>query len=216
MTNALVDTNFAKWSPDELAKYLESKNLGDYTELFQKNKVDGSVVHQLTDSDLKDMGVQAFGDRQKIMTAFEQLRNAKAQQDRETVLWEGAEAQYWSCCDWCGKTKCGFRSDDPEKYTLKANHLEVNMPDLNRGCCYGHSYKLDTHDLSNVTTVKLQTIPPPCLQCLCCAKHQAEIQVLLNEPPDAVVILQLREKDGQEFSRLIKNQVEVMQRMERS
>jgi len=220
MSNALVDTNFTNWSTDEVAKYIESKDLGNYTELFQKHKIDGSVVHRLTDVDLKDMGVHAFGDRQKICMALEQLRNAKDQQDRETVLWEGEEVLYWNCWDRCAKTKCGCCSDDPEKYSLKANHLEVHRPDVNRAgtfrCCFGHSYELVTVDLSNVTTVKLEGVPPPCLMCLCCAKKQEHIQVHLKEPANAFVQLKFREGDGQEVSRMIKNQVEVMQRMERS
>lgn len=218
----LVDKNFTKWSADEVAKYIQSKDqLGSYAELFQKHKIDGSVAHRLTDSDLKEMGVFAIGDRHRIRLALEDLHKAKDQQDREKVLWKGEEVLYWTCWDKCAKTGCGICVDDSEKYTLKSNFLEVNRPDINRAacakCCFGHSYELITVDLSNVSNVTLEGVPPPCFQeCLCCAKSQEHVKVNMSNPESRYMLLKVRKGDGQEVSRMITNQVEVMQRMERS
>ena len=149
----LANKNFTKWSASEVASYLQTKEgLENYAELFQSHKIDGSVAHRLTDDDLKDMGIQAIGDRHRIISALETMKKAKDQKDRELILWQGEEVLYWSCCDGCCTTCCGLCTDDPEKYTLRSNYLEIQRPDYNRcgamKCCFGHSYQIDSIDLS--------------------------------------------------------------------
>ena len=149
----LADKNFTQWSSSEVASYLQSKEeLGNYAELFQSHKIDGSVAYRLTDEDLKDMGIKAIGDRHRILSALETMKKAKDQKDREKILWQGDEVLYWSCCDGCLTTCCGLCKDDPEQYTLRSNYLEIKRPDHNRcasiKCCFGHSYQIDNIDLS--------------------------------------------------------------------
>lgn len=149
----LVDKKFTQWSSSEVAAYMQSKEqIGNYAELFQKHKIDGSIAHRLSHADLKEMGIVAVGDRHRVMSALEGLRRAKEQKDRETVLWQGEEVMYWSCGHKCAKTCCGCCSEDKTYYTLRANFLEMRRPDINKcgaiKCCFGHSYKIDTVDLS--------------------------------------------------------------------
>lgn len=218
----LVDTDFTTWSSLEVTAYIQSKEqIGNYAEMFQKHKIDGTIAHRLTDSDLKEMGVFAIGDRHRILSALEKLRMAKDQKDRERILWQGEEILYWSCCHKCCSTCCFMCTEDLEAYTLRANFLEIRRPDYNKcgsiKCCFGHSYQIDTVDLSNVRDVELEGVPPPCLQqCLCCAKSQEHVRVNLSEPKNGCELLRLRKGEGQDVSRKIKNQVEVMQVMERS
>jgi len=216
-----VDKDFQKWSSDEVAAYLGTKGLEGYATIFREQKVDGSVVHTLTDDDLKEMGVQAIGDRRKIMTVLEGLREASDQKDREAVLWEGTEVQFWSCCDWARSTKCGCCSEDAENYKLRYNYLEIHRPDYNEcgwiRCCYGHSYKIMSVDLSNISNVEVEGVPPPCIdQCFCCAKDQEHVKINLEHPENGLEILRLKKGDGTAMSRKLKNQVEIMQTMERS
>ncbi len=222
MKQSLVDTDFKKWTTAELSAFIQSKKeIGNYSEMFQKHRIDGSIAHRLTDSDLKEMGVFAIGDRHRIMIALESLRTAKQQIDREKILWRGEETLYWSCCHKCFSTGCYTCPVDLEAYTLRYNYLEIRRPDQNRcgciTCCFGHSYQIDTVDLSNVRDVELEGVPPPCIQqCLCCAKEQEHVRVNLSEPPNGCELLRLEKGEGQLMSRKLKNQVEIMQVMERS
>ena len=69
----------------------------------------------------------------------------------------------------------------------------------------------------NVRDVELEGVPPPCVQqCFCCAKSQEHVRVNLSEPKNGCELLRLKKGEGQDVSRKIKNQVEVMQVMERS
>lgn len=219
---SLVDTDFTKWTTAEVSAFIHSKKeIGNYAEMFQKHKIDGSIAHRLTDSDLKEMGVFAIGDRHRIMAALESLQTAKQQKDREKILWKGEETLYWTSCHRCCSTCCFMCTEDLEAYTLRSNYLEIKRPDYNKcgpwKCCFGHSYQIDTIDLSNVRDVDLEGVPPPCIQqCCCCAKEQEHVRVNLTEPKNACELMRLQKGEGQEVSRKLKNQVEVMQMMERS
>jgi len=218
----LVDKDFQKWSPVQVAEYLGKKEgLDSYAQLFQQHKVDGSVVHTLTDGDLKEMGIEAIGDRKKVLSAIKGLREASAQLDREKILWEGTEERYWSCCHWARSTCCGCSTNDAEKYTLRYNFLEIYRPDYKKvgsiRCCCGHSFLNLTVDLSNISNVELEGVPPPCMdQCCCCAKEHEHVIVNLSTPENGREILRLKKGDGAAMKRKLKNQVEIMQRMERS
>jgi hypothetical protein len=69
---------------------------------------------------------------------------------------------------------------------------------------------------SKIQDVDIEGVPPPCfLQCFCGAKTQEHIKIQTSNDNHEHV-LKLEQGTGQEVSRMIKNQVEVMQRMERS
>ena len=60
-----------------IADWLEKLGLGQYAQRFTENEIDGSVLHHLTDQDLKDMGV-ALGHRRKMLAAIGELSKAVA------------------------------------------------------------------------------------------------------------------------------------------
>jgi SAM domain (Sterile alpha motif) len=210
---------FAEWTPQELADYLKTKaDVKDYAEMFMNENVSGKVAHRLTDGDLKDMGVSKVGDRHNLMAALETLKRHKDQQDREKVIWQGTEVMYWSCWDRAVSTCCGCCRDDPQEYKLRYNSLEIKVPEPNRccccfKCCWGHSYTIDNIDLSNVQDADVEGIPPPCFhQCCCGGKMQEHVKIQTSNEGEKVLKLY----EGQEVARLIKNQVEKMQMMERN
>jgi SAM domain (Sterile alpha motif) len=222
MSEYLLQKNFEEWSAQELALYFKQKTDLDsnYAELLEKQKVDGKVAPQLTEEDLKQMGIDTVGDRKRVMAAIETLKKAKAMNDRSKVLWEGEEVMYISCWQWCCETCCGCCPQDPEIYTLLYNHLSIKKPNKNRCgpcvCCCGHSYEIDNIDLSNIQDVDVEGIPPPCIQQCCCgAKTQEHLKIQTSNDSERI-ILKLQKGTGQEVARKIKNQVEVMQRMERN
>jgi hypothetical protein len=48
-----------------IAEWLASIGLGEYAQRFVENAIDLSVVFDLTEQDLKDLGIQKVGHRRK-------------------------------------------------------------------------------------------------------------------------------------------------------
>ena len=59
----------------QIADWLEKLGMSEYAERFAENKIDVSVLHHLTDQDLKDIGV-ALGHRRKILAAIAEFAGA--------------------------------------------------------------------------------------------------------------------------------------------
>jgi class 3 adenylate cyclase len=59
----------------DIGGWLRSLSLEEYETAFRENKVDATVLPKLTAEDLKDLGVQAVGDRRKLLDAIAALRN---------------------------------------------------------------------------------------------------------------------------------------------
>jgi hypothetical protein len=58
-----------------IAEWLATLGMAEYAERFAKNRIDLSVAQELTDEDLKDLGV-ALGDRRKILRAISEIAGA--------------------------------------------------------------------------------------------------------------------------------------------
>ncbi|MBA2964462.1 MULTISPECIES: AAA family ATPase [Ramlibacter] len=57
----------------DIPAWLEGIGLGQYAELFRSNDIDGTLVHQLSSDDLKELGVTSLGHRKKLMAAIAAL-----------------------------------------------------------------------------------------------------------------------------------------------
>ena len=55
-----------------IAEWLASIGLGEYADRFRENAIDLSVVRDLTEQDLKDLGV-LLGHRRKLLRAIAEL-----------------------------------------------------------------------------------------------------------------------------------------------
>ena len=53
----------------EIADWLDKLGMSEYTQRFVENRIDFSVLPDLTDQDLEKMGV-VLGDRRKILRAI--------------------------------------------------------------------------------------------------------------------------------------------------
>ena len=62
------------WGPpmQQIADWLEKLGMSEYAQRFAENRVDFSVLRDLTDQDLKDLGV-VLGDRRKMLRAIANL-----------------------------------------------------------------------------------------------------------------------------------------------
>ena len=56
-----------------IAEWLASIGLGEYAQRFVENAIDLSVVLDLTEQDLKDLGIQKVGHRRKVLRAIAEL-----------------------------------------------------------------------------------------------------------------------------------------------
>ncbi|MDR1893758.1 MAG: hypothetical protein LBQ61_03570 [Spirochaetales bacterium] len=65
---------------DELREILENNGLREYINIFTKHKIlDVDIVSELSEIDLEKIGVQALGDRKKIIKLFSSAHNPPAQ-----------------------------------------------------------------------------------------------------------------------------------------
>jgi len=58
-----------------IADWLEKLGMSEYAPHFLKNRIDFSVLPDLTDQDLKDLGIVPLGDRRKILRAIAELEH---------------------------------------------------------------------------------------------------------------------------------------------
>ena len=59
----------------QMAEWLQKLGMPEYAERFAENRIDFSVLRDLTDQDLKDLGV-VLGDRRKLLRAIGELESA--------------------------------------------------------------------------------------------------------------------------------------------
>src|SRR6201998_546521 len=59
----------------QIADWLEKLGMSEYVGRFAENRIDFSVLRDLTDQDLKDLGI-VLGDRRKMLRAIRELDTA--------------------------------------------------------------------------------------------------------------------------------------------
>src|SRR6266699_3335034 len=97
-----------------IAEWLASIGLGEYTQRFADNAIDLSVIRDLTEQDLKDLGI-LLGHRRKILRAIAELDGAAPApfEIATKPLREGAERRHLTVmiCDLVGSTALSARLD---------------------------------------------------------------------------------------------------------
>jgi class 3 adenylate cyclase/predicted ATPase len=99
----------------EIAQWLEGLGLSEYLAKFSESRIDVSVLRDLTDQDLKDLGV-VLGDRRKMLRAIRELDAASAHSPGSSVVpgsQAGAERRQLTLmfCDLVGSTALSTRLD---------------------------------------------------------------------------------------------------------
>ena len=119
------------------AEWLKSIGLGEYAQRFADNAIDLSTLRDLTDEDLKELGV-LLGHRRKMLRAIAELDEsalAPAETASEPVQPHEAERRHLTVmfCDLVGSTALSVRLDPEDMRTLiGAYHsriTEVITPD---------------------------------------------------------------------------------------
>jgi class 3 adenylate cyclase/tetratricopeptide (TPR) repeat protein len=90
----------------QIAQWLETLGLSEYAAIFAENRIDLSILPDITDEDLKELGLP-LGDRRRLMRAIGQLSAASAPPA------DGAERRQLTLmfCDLVGSTALSGRLD---------------------------------------------------------------------------------------------------------
>ncbi len=67
-----------KIAVQDIEDWLEKLGMSEYAQRFAENDIDFSVLGDLTDQDLKDLGVSSLGHRRKILRAIAELGSTTA------------------------------------------------------------------------------------------------------------------------------------------
>src|SRR5215831_6546482 len=98
----------------DIANWLKAVGLGEYAQRFADNAIDPSVIRDLTEQDLKDLGV-LLGHRRKILRAIAELPAAHAPTETATepTLRDAPERRHLTVmiCDLVGSTALSARLD---------------------------------------------------------------------------------------------------------
>ncbi|MBV9982078.1 adenylate/guanylate cyclase domain-containing protein [Bradyrhizobium sp.] len=105
-----------------IAEWLASIGLSEYAECFVKNAIDPSVLCDLTEQDLKDLGV-LLGHRRKLLRAIAELRGdvpPAAQIGNKQAPQQGAERRQLTVmfCDLVGSSALSVRLDPEDLRTV--------------------------------------------------------------------------------------------------
>ena len=106
----------------DVANWLASLELGEYAQRFAENAIDLSVICDLTESDLKELGV-LLGHRRKILRAIAELQRAPASTPQmETEPARDAERRQLTVmfCDLVGSAALAARLDPEDMRQLIA------------------------------------------------------------------------------------------------
>jgi hypothetical protein len=218
MDSVLLLEGYEFWNESDVADYFADLGLADYREMIIHHRITGKVAPQLTDADLKDMGIKIVGDRCRFRQHIQTLGRRARQVQREKVVWEGKERVFWGCFDECVGTCCGCFPEDPSTYKLTNNHIKVKtvkparIGPIRLCCC--NEYSINNIDLSGVEDVDITGIPPPAMQqVFCCAVGKDVIDMKTAE---GEILLTIGRGEGDPVADLIKSQIEECQVMERS
>jgi class 3 adenylate cyclase/predicted ATPase len=103
----------------DVKTWLKGLGLDDYAEAFVENGVDGELLRELTNEDLKDLGVARLADRKRLLKAIEELAGEGGQEQHEDAVPASSEAERRQLtvmfCDLAGSTALSTRLD-PEDY----------------------------------------------------------------------------------------------------
>ena len=117
-----------------IAEWLASIGLGEYAERFAENAIDLAVLPDLTEQDLKDLGVK-LGHRRKMLRAIWELdQAAHAPVERKSPLRQEAERRQLSIlfCDLVGSTALTARLDAEDMWRVIASYHACISDVVNR------------------------------------------------------------------------------------
>jgi class 3 adenylate cyclase len=113
--------------PDEVSEWLINLGLGEYVSNFTENDIDTRHLTELTNDDLKDLGVSSLGHRKTILGAIRTLNEEGTIPDRDNARVVEAERRQLTVmfCDLVGSTEMSQQLDPEELLHLVASFQGV-------------------------------------------------------------------------------------------
>jgi class 3 adenylate cyclase len=101
--------------PKDVTEWLEKLDLGQYTSNFTNNDIDTHLLAQLTDADLKELGISSLGHRKTILSAIKTLNQNETEPTTPVASRSEAERRQLTVmfCDLAGSTELS-QNLDPE------------------------------------------------------------------------------------------------------
>ena len=129
-------------APSEIAAWLEELGLGRYASAFAENDIDFAVLPDLSDGDLRELGVGSLGHRKRLLAAIEALSAASRRHHAELVAAPPGERRQVTIlfADLSGFTALS-RSLDAEE----VHELVARFTSLVDGVIVGYGGSIDKH-----------------------------------------------------------------------
>src|SRR5580692_4110702 len=126
----------------DIAAWLKELGLGQYASAFANNDIDFAVFAQLTDADLKELGISSLGHRKRLLAAIEEKNlSAPAHTVNTSSFLEGERRKVTILfADLCGFTTLS-QSLDPEE----VRELVGRYTALVDGIVVGYGGTVDKH-----------------------------------------------------------------------
>jgi class 3 adenylate cyclase len=109
----------------DVARWLAEQGLRHYAEAFAENGIDGDILRDLTDADLKELGLN-LGDRKRLLKAIAALDAGPIEPTRAVPREPERRQLTVLLCDLVGSTELTARLDPEEmREVLRAYHNAV-------------------------------------------------------------------------------------------
>jgi class 3 adenylate cyclase len=110
----------------DLAQWLAELGLGQYAAAFAENNIDFDVLSQLTDADLKELGVGSLGNRKRLLAAIATRVPASTTPVPQDEISKGERRQVTILfADLCGFTALSQSLDPEEVRELVARYTAL-------------------------------------------------------------------------------------------
>ena len=110
----------------DLALWLTELGLGQYAAAFAENEIDFDVLGQLTDADLKELGVSSLGNRKRLLAAIAARTPVSAVSEPAAEISKGERRQVTILfADLCGFTALSQSLDPEEVRELVAQYTAL-------------------------------------------------------------------------------------------
>lgn len=144
----LGNTAMASWSTDQVCEWLHSLGLGQYDEAFRYHEVNGGILSNLTEGQLKKpfepksslydgIGVKVVGHRIILLQNIKSFKKAVKIAKRNTILDEFKDFKICNCC------RCWDRY-----YKISESFIQV----INPSCCH---QAIDNVDITSIEDISM-------------------------------------------------------------
>lgn len=193
-----------QWTVDEVCDWLARTGYVDLVPFFRKHAVSGPVLPKLSDSLLKEMGIDIIGRRVLLLGEVVKIQAIARSEWRAQVLWSSEQYREGPCNNAlpfgfpCAVESCIGR---PNRYTLTNSKLNILRSEKNcntpcTGFC-GFTIDSDNIDVSDIVDVDVRASTA--------AYGEPTGFVIVTDKNGKVYVLMLRSAECQKTCAIITN-----------